>query len=141
MPKLAELLDIAEHDVLAYVDAPREDCAKIHSTIPIERLNGEMKRRTNVVGIFPNVCAPEAIKAITRLIGTILLEQSDEWATQRAAASCLAGRRRCPPTAARSARLAQSACADRGHGGVTSGAQTSRSPCGVASAPTTASTP
>jgi putative transposase len=78
VPKLAELMDAAEHDVLAYMDFPREHRAKIHSTNPIERLNGEIKRRTDVVGIFPNE------RAITRLIGAILLEQSDEWATQRA---------------------------------------------------------
>jgi transposase-like protein len=60
------------------MDFPREHRAKIHSTNPIERLNGEIKRRTDVVGIFPNEAA------ITRLIGAILLEQSDEWATQRA---------------------------------------------------------
>ncbi len=78
VPKLAELMDTAEHDVLAYMDFPREHRAKIHSTNPIERLNGEIKRRTDVVGIFPNEAA------ITRLIGAILLEQSDEWATQRA---------------------------------------------------------
>ena len=70
-------MDAAEHDVLAYMDFPREHRAKIHSSNPIERLNGEIKRRTDVVGIFPNEAA------ITRLIGAILLEQSDEWATQR----------------------------------------------------------
>ena len=51
---------------------------KIHSTNPLERLNGEVKRRTEVVAIFPNEAA------ITRLIGAILLEQNDEWAVQRA---------------------------------------------------------
>jgi putative transposase len=78
VPKLAELMDAAEEDVLAYMDFPREHRAKIHSTNPIERLNGEIKRRTDVVGIFPNEAAA------IRLIGAILLEQSDEWATQRA---------------------------------------------------------
>jgi putative transposase len=77
VPRLAELMDAAEHDVLAYMDFPREHRAKLHSTNPIERVNGEVKRRTDVVGIFPNEAA------ITRLIGAILLEQSDEWATQR----------------------------------------------------------
>ncbi len=77
VPKLAALMDEAEGDVLAYMDFPREHRAKLHSTNPIERLNGEIKRRTDVVGIFPNEAA------ITRLIGAILLEQSDEWATQR----------------------------------------------------------
>ena len=78
VPRLAALMDAAEHDVLAYMDFPREHRAKLHSTNPIERLNGEIKRRTDVVGIFPNEAA------ITRLVGAILLEQSDEWATQRA---------------------------------------------------------
>ncbi|WP_174823046.1 transposase, partial [Pararhodospirillum oryzae] len=78
VPKLAALLDEAETDVLAYMTFPKEHRAKIHSTNPIERLNAEIKRRTDVVGIFPNEAA------ITRLIGAILLEQNDEWAVQRA---------------------------------------------------------
>ncbi len=76
-PKLANLMDEAEPDVLAYMTFPKEHRTKLHSTNPLERLNGEIKRRTNVVGIFPNEAA------ITRLIGAILLEQNDEWAVQR----------------------------------------------------------
>ena len=78
LPKLAALLDEAEEDILAYITFPKEHRAKIHSTNPLERLNGEIKRRTEVVGIFPNE------DAITRLVGAILLEQNDEWAVQRA---------------------------------------------------------
>lgn len=78
LPKLATLMDDAEPDVLAYMTFPREHRSKLHSTNPIERLNGEIKRRTEVVGIFPNEAA------ITRLVGAILMEQSDEWAVQRA---------------------------------------------------------
>jgi transposase-like protein len=78
LPKLANLLDEAEEDVLAFMTFPKEHRAKIHSTNPIERLNGEIKRRTEVVGIFPDE------PSITRLIGAILLEQNDEWAVQRA---------------------------------------------------------
>ena len=78
LPKLATFMDEAEEDVLAYMDFPAAHWVKLHSTNPIERTNGEIKRRTNVVGIFPNEAA------IVRLVGAILLEQNDEWAVQRA---------------------------------------------------------
>jgi len=78
VPKLATLMDDAEHDVLAYMSFPKEHRAKLHSTNPIERLTGEIKRRTEVVGIFPND------DAIVRLVGALLLEQNDEWAVQTA---------------------------------------------------------
>ena len=76
-PKLSILMDEAEDDVLAFMAFPAELRSKLHSTNPLERLNKEVKRRTNVVGIFPNV------DAITRLIGAILMEQNDEWAICR----------------------------------------------------------
>jgi transposase-like protein len=77
LPKLGGFMDEAETDVLAYMSFPPEHWVKLHSTNGLERLNGEVKRRTDVVGIFPND------EAIFRLVGSILLEQNDEWAVQR----------------------------------------------------------
>ncbi len=71
-------MDDAEADVPAYMGFPAQHRAKLHSINPLERLNGEIKRRSEVVGIFPNE------EAVTRLIGSLLLEQNDEWAVQRA---------------------------------------------------------
>lgn len=74
-PRLADLMDASEHDVLAYMAFPRQHRTKLHSTNPIERLNKEVKRRADVVGIFPNEAS------IMRLIGAVLFEQNDEWQT------------------------------------------------------------
>jgi len=71
-------MDEAEADVLAYMGFPTQHRAKLHSTNPLERLIGEIKRRSEVVGIFPDEAA------VTRLIGALLLEQNDEWAVRRA---------------------------------------------------------
>ena len=74
-PKLAGLMDASEHDVLAYLAFPAQHRAKLHSTNPLERLNKEVKRRADVVGIFPNEAS------ILRLLGAVLLEANDEWQT------------------------------------------------------------
>ena len=76
-PKLAAMMDNAEHEVLTFMTFPKAHRTQIHSTNPLERLNAEVKRRTNVIGIFPND------GAIIRLVGAMMLEQNDEWSLQR----------------------------------------------------------
>jgi putative transposase len=74
-PKLSGLMDESEHDVLADLAFPAQHRAKLHSTNPLERLNKEVKRRADVVGIFPGEAS------ILRLLGAVLLEANDEWQT------------------------------------------------------------
>ncbi len=69
--------DASREDVLAYMDFPREHWPQIASTNPLERVNKEIKRRSDVVGIFPND------EAIVRLVGALMIETNDEWAVAR----------------------------------------------------------
>ena len=76
-PRVSALMDEAAYDVLAYMTFPKSHWSQIRSTNPIERLNREVKRRTNVVQIFPNE------GALVRLVGALLLGLNDEWAVSR----------------------------------------------------------
>jgi len=77
VPKVAELLEAAEEDLLAFYRFPQSHWSKLRSTNPLERVNREVGRRSDVVGIFPNDAAA------VRLAGALLIEQNDEWLITR----------------------------------------------------------
>jgi putative transposase len=76
-PKVCRLLEEAEEDLIAFYASPREHWSKLRSTNPLERVNKEIGRRSDVVGIFPNDAS------VIRLAGALLSEQNDEWLVQR----------------------------------------------------------
>jgi transposase-like protein len=76
-PRLGALMDASREDVLAYMDFPKEHWSQIASTNPLERVNREIKRRSDGIGIFPNDAA------IIRLVGALMLETKDEWTVAR----------------------------------------------------------
>jgi putative transposase len=76
-PKVCELLEEAEEDLIAFYAFPAEHWSKLRSTNPLERVNKEIGRRSDVVGIFPNDAS------VIRLAGALLIEQTDEWLVQR----------------------------------------------------------
>ena len=76
-PKVARLLEAAEEDLLAFMSFPPDHWRKLRSTTPLERINREIGRRSDVVGIYPND------SALIRLAGSLLIEQNDEWLVMR----------------------------------------------------------
>ena len=76
-PKAAKVLSDAEEDILAYMAFPPEHWTRLYSTNPLERLNREVKRRTDIVGVFPDQ------DAVIRLVGSVVQEIDDEWQVER----------------------------------------------------------
>lgn len=77
IPAVVKLLEEAGTDILSHMSFPPEHWRQLHSTNPLERINREVKRRSNVAGIFPNR------EAVVRLAGALLMEQQDEWEAAR----------------------------------------------------------
>ena len=82
LPELAAMMDDAEHEVLTFMTFPKAHRRQIHSTDPLERLNAEVKRRTDVIGI-PHDGAMIGLVGLVGLVGAMMLEQNDEWPLQR----------------------------------------------------------
>jgi len=91
-PKAAKVLVDAQHDVLAYMAFPQEHWTRMYSTNSLERLNREVKRRTDNVGVFPDHAS------VMRLVGSVLLEIDDEWQVERRYFSLESMRRLREPT-------------------------------------------